>query len=367
MLDTVKRIFIVEDDPLIVRMVAAAIEREGWVLASANRCEGALEALRGFNPDIAVLDVQLPDGRGFELCASIRADVHLASLPVCFLTAQGSVHDRLIGFQSGAQDYVAKPFSPAELVARLRAHLAVAERVEETERINRQLAAEARLRQDVTDMAVHDLRAPVGAMKITLDLLSGSGLLAGSPYAKAVQNSEVATEFMLFLINDLLDISRGVVEPKPEPVDIATLASRLMKMLGPAFGIRNIRLRLELPGGRALVKTDGGLLFRILANLLANARKFSPDGSDVTLRFSIPPGLFQIEVVDQGPGIPDAEKEIVFLKFHRIEDQVSRAETGNGIGLAFCKLAAESLGGKIRVEDAPGGGCRMVLQIPDAQ
>lgn len=114
------RILIVEDEPAIAEAVAWALRAEGFEAAHCLTGGEALRLARAEAFDLAVLDVGLPDIGGFALCRELRA---LRPLPVIFLTAQAGEADRLLGFELGADDYVAKPFSPRELVARVKVAL----------------------------------------------------------------------------------------------------------------------------------------------------------------------------------------------------------------------------------------------------
>lgn len=119
-----RRILLVDDEPELRRMVASVLVAEGFsqVTQAANVKE-ALDAFRRTKPELALLDVMLPDGDGFTLCQYLRAFDAETPLPVIFLTAKDETDDRLAGLRSGADDYVTKPFSPQELVLRVMAVL----------------------------------------------------------------------------------------------------------------------------------------------------------------------------------------------------------------------------------------------------
>ena len=119
-----RRILLVDDEPELPRMVASVLVAEGFsqVTQAANVKE-ALDAFRRTKPELALLDVMLPDGDGFTLCQYLRAFDAETPLPVIFLTAKDETDDRLAGLRSGADDYVTKPFSPQELVLRVMAVL----------------------------------------------------------------------------------------------------------------------------------------------------------------------------------------------------------------------------------------------------
>jgi two-component system, OmpR family, catabolic regulation response regulator CreB len=119
------RILLLEDDPAIAGTASYAFEREGWRVEHVMLVGEARRTAEAAPPSLAVLDVGLPDGNGLALCRDwrVHADQRLATLPVLVLTARGEEFDRVLGLEAGADDYVAKPFSPRELVARVRALL----------------------------------------------------------------------------------------------------------------------------------------------------------------------------------------------------------------------------------------------------
>lgn len=114
------RIVIVDDEPGIVDFVEMGLAQEGIAVIGAASAAAGLRAIRAERPDLVIVDVGLPDGNGFDLVARIRAE---SDVPVIMLTARGDVEDRVRGLDLGADDYVAKPFHFAELLARVRAHL----------------------------------------------------------------------------------------------------------------------------------------------------------------------------------------------------------------------------------------------------
>ena len=118
-----QRIAIIEDEADIVEMVRYNLRKEGFEVESFSRGREGLESLRRNPPDLLLLDIMLPDLDGLSICRQLRADERLKELPVVFLTARGEEIDRVVGLEIGADDYVVKPFSPRELVARVKAIL----------------------------------------------------------------------------------------------------------------------------------------------------------------------------------------------------------------------------------------------------
>ena len=118
-----KTILVVEDDHDLCSLLEYNLSRAGYEVRIANQVDGTLDMAQNLGPDLVLLDVMLPDGDGFDLCRLLRADKALAEVPILFLTARGEEVDRVLGLEIGGDDYITKPFSPRELVARVKAHL----------------------------------------------------------------------------------------------------------------------------------------------------------------------------------------------------------------------------------------------------
>ena len=122
------RVLVVEDDPDIAELVARYLDKAGYVTKRVSSGRDALDAVRTKPPDLIVLDRMLPHVDGLEVCRLLRANEHTAAIPIIMLTARAEESERIVGLEMGADDYVAKPFSPNELVARVRALLRRAQR-----------------------------------------------------------------------------------------------------------------------------------------------------------------------------------------------------------------------------------------------
>ncbi len=129
-----RRVLIVEDDKDIVELVRYNLEKEGYQPSSSGDGLAALSQVKKAPPDLVILDLMLPKLSGLEVCREIRRDQALNRLPILMLTARGDEADRVVGLEIGADDYVTKPFSPRELMARVKALLRRAEPPGETEK-----------------------------------------------------------------------------------------------------------------------------------------------------------------------------------------------------------------------------------------
>ncbi|MGB7220107.1 MAG: response regulator transcription factor [Vicinamibacterales bacterium] len=123
------RILVVEDDPDIAELVARYLDKAGYTTTRLSSGREALDAVRAKPPDLIVLDLMLPQMDGLEVCRALRANDKTAAIPIIMLTARSEEAERIVGLEMGADDYLAKPFSPNELVARVRALLRRAQRI----------------------------------------------------------------------------------------------------------------------------------------------------------------------------------------------------------------------------------------------
>ena len=151
-----KTIALIEDDADLFSLLKYNLEKEGFRFIGLQTGKGALELCRRERPDILILDIMLPDSDGIEICRGIRSSPDLANVPVIFLTARGSESDRVLGLELGANDYMVKPFSVRELVARVRNQL------------RSPLTPSRRLRGDGLDLDRDSCRVSLHGKPITL-------------------------------------------------------------------------------------------------------------------------------------------------------------------------------------------------------
>ena len=117
------KIFIIEDEPSIIKLVQHNLEKEGFIVSSSLNGNEGLKELKKFQPHLLLLDWMLPDLSGIDICKSIRRENNLKNLPIIMLTAKGESEDKIKGLNSGADDYITKPFSFNEVLARIKALL----------------------------------------------------------------------------------------------------------------------------------------------------------------------------------------------------------------------------------------------------
>lgn len=359
-------ILVVEDDIAIQGFCQTVLESAGFqVRAMATAAEG-LKSFQQESPDLVILDIGLPDGNGIDLAKKMGLGPE-GAVPFLFLTAREDLNTRLECFQQGATDYIQKPFAVEELLARVKVHLKVKKSHDDLVKRNYELELRQRARQDLTDMLVHDLKAPLTSIKGTLELIKARGLIEDSAYKSLLEYAGTASDFMLLMLNDLLDIGQAqTVGLKAElaPVELAALFEKLKNLFEGRAGKLGVGVDCRIPPGLTTVQADQNLVFRVLANLVQNALKVSDKGGKIEVGAEQKEGLVRFVVADRGPGVPKAERERIFEKYTTTGRKALAMDSGSGVGLTFCRLAAQALKGRIWVEDRPGGGSLFILEYP---
>lgn len=204
----------------------------------------------------------------------------------------------------------------------------------------------------------HDLRTPLATLRAGVDGLASSSV-SGAARAELVSAVESSAEQLERLIDNLLDLSRiesGLLHPALRSLSLEEVLPLAVAGLPPGT------VSLEVSESLPLVRTDPGLLERVVANVVANAVRASA-GAPVRVLAHELPDVVEVLVVDCGPGVPPAQRERMFEPFQRLDDT---SGGGLGLGLAVARGLADAVGAELTAEDTPGGGLTMVLSVPRA-
>ena len=234
-----------------------------------------------------------------------------------------------------------------------------------------QLLELQRVRKETSDLIVHDLRNPLGIIYGTINMLEmvlPEDVLADN--RELIDLATAACERMQRLVDSLLDVAKLETGEMPihlRHADLQPVIEEVVQLQSVSARPHNVTLHTEIADDLPPVLMDVEKIERVLSNLLDNALKYSPPGSVVTVCAECAPQAVVVSVIDQGPGIPEAQRERIFERFAQVEGS-KPARRGFGLGLTFCKLAIEAHGGKIWAEEGPNGvGSRFVFTLPFRQ
>jgi signal transduction histidine kinase len=234
-----------------------------------------------------------------------------------------------------------------------------------------------RAREEFSRMIVHDLRSPLTAVTTSLKLLRevvAEGNEAYPVVQTATDGSNRVIRKLLGRVSSLLDIAKmesGQLSIETDITELTPLAENVCAELKPLAQELAIVLTIQKEAGVAPFHVDADKVERLLLNLVDNALKYSPTESEIVIRIHPPgghevgDGFARVEVVDRGPGVPDEYKLKLFDRFVQIEGR-QKVRRGVGLGLTFCKLVVETHGGRIWIEDNPGGGSIFAFTLPVA-
>jgi PAS domain S-box-containing protein len=232
-------------------------------------------------------------------------------------------------------------------------------------------------REDLTRMIVHDLRSPLTALNASMKLLGELATKETTALTATLQRttdtSQRALRKMLHMVNSLLDIAKmenGNLDLDREFYLLRPLAEAVKNEMTPLAEELEIKIEVDMPTGLPATKIEADKIERVLLNLVDNALKYSPLSSTITIRGrhanSAAGDTVRIEVIDNGPGVPDDQKQHIFERFHQVETGQRGRRTGTGLGLTFCRMAVRAHGGDIWIEDNPAGGSIFVFTLPAA-
>ena len=213
--------------------------------------------------------------------------------------------------------------------------------------------------------AAHELRTPLAILKTRMSLFRKKGLCSTAETAALLDVLEEQTDRLSALVGDLLALANMEELERSQRVDVVQLLKRTAESLRDLANAHQVRLELDAVPGT--VPGNAALLERALFNLGENAVKYNRPGGTVTIRSSIRGDTWQVEVADQGSGIPEALLEQVFEPFFRVDPSRSRQLGGAGLGLSLVRSIASLHGGQVRAESSEGHGCRFILTLPDAE
>ncbi|MEI8340348.1 MAG: hybrid sensor histidine kinase/response regulator [Verrucomicrobiota bacterium] len=357
------KVLIVDDEEFNRECLRDPLVARGYLVFEAEDGARGVEMAEEHAPDLILMDLMMPVMDGITACRNLKLNPVTAPIQIIIVTALSERDARLAAIEAGANDFLNKPVDLAEVLLRVRNAVQTKQLYNQLQQSHRKLEELERLRVNLTHMIVHDLRSPITGLIGFLELFRNSACDRLSEheleFLDHLQNNSTGLAEMVSSILDISRMEAGKMPLQLAACDLSETAAAAIAPLRPLVHER--RLTLDITENASAI-CDREIIRRVIANLIANALKFTPSQGAVTLTI-VPRGAFmRIEVSDNGPGIAPADHQHIFQKFGQVKD--STQNTGSGIGLTFCKLAVDTHGGRIGIISDLGKGCTVWLEIP---
>ena len=361
-----ERILVV-DDNADMRHYLLRLLQNRWQVDAASDGAEALEKIRQQPPDLIIADIMMPHVNGLELLRRVREDAATAQIPLLLLSARAGEEASVEGLRAGADDYLVKPFSRHELLARIESRLATARQQAAERRARSQAEHAIKAREEFFAALAHELRSPASVLFMWIQRLRDDRTHSPGD-DDALDVLETAAHTVRRLAEDLIDVARGIsgnmrVE-KQTYATLAPLIAGVVEAYGPAASQKHIDLRGELDDDSGPVEVDADRIQQIVSNLLSNAIRFTPAGGRIDVRCRRGPEGIELLVCDSGKGISADALPRVFERYWQGTPSL-QSEGGLGLGLAICRQLVELHGGRIAaMSEGRDRGTTFVVHLP---
>lgn len=358
-------VLIVDDLPNNVRLLSIMLTEKGYQVRKAINGQMALNTVRSLIPDLILLDINMPDLNGYQVCEQLKADEKTREIPVIFISALDDVLDKVKAFQVGGVDYISKPFQGEEVMARIENQLTIS-------RQKKQLQNEIKERQKTEETleiylhaVSHDLRNPVIGMSMILNnLIKNSQGETKEVSRKILQQMANSCDRQLTLIDSLVETRQNDlwgVSLELKPLSLYEIGQQISQEWELRLKENQATLINNFSPNLPLVNADAHHLWRVFENLLANALKHNPQGIIITLSATAEVNYLRCTIADNGVGISETQRKQLFDRYQRgnNNNQISL-----GLGLYLCRQIIHAHGGEIGIMNNDEKGSQFWFTLP---
>lgn len=355
------RILVADDQPFNIEVVGSVLGEIGYEIIAAPDGPTALKRLALRSVDLILLDMLMPGMDGCEVCRRVRENPEWRDIPIIFLSAADEKDMIVRALESGGMDYITKPFNHAELLSRVRTHLAL-------KNARDQLKQLAEDKDELIGILTHDLKSHLGGMQMSAEILRDR-LRRNTIDPRAAQlaenifrsGSQMLAFVKEFLANAAADHEMNV---KLAPLDLAAAASTALQNYQNAAQRKQLSLEADIPDNGITAWADASALNQVMDNLLSNAIKFSPLGKRIFVAVRAIDGEAEFLIRDQGPGFTDEDKLRMFHRYRRLSARPTGGEPSTGLGLSIVKKLVRAMHGTLTCESVAGEGAKFILRLP---
>ncbi len=356
-------ILIVDDTLKNIQVLGNILRDKGYSISVATSGKQSLGLVKTEEPDLILLDIQMPEMDGFEVCEILKSNPDTKNIPVIFLTAVVDPEKIVHGFELGAVDYIMKPFNTAELAVRVATQIEIKQSREKLVELNA-------TKDKFFSIIAHDLRNPfagiMGLSELMETKLTEANLKAEHELLKYNEMILSTTKSAFGLLNTLMEWARsqtGQITVNPQNISMKFLVANAIAIVQGNALNKNITIENKCRE-EDIVFADDTLTKTILRNLLANAIKFTHKNGKVIVSTQKKENFLEISVTDTGVGIDPKNIHKIFRIDSKFTCQGTEKEKGTGLGLILCKEFVEMQDGTIWVESELGKGSKFTFTLP---
>jgi len=370
MSDPAKNTILIVDDDKFNLMYLNNLLGQEFTLFMARDGKEAIEKASKYTPDLILLDIIMPGMDGYQVLSILKKSEKTQKIPVIFITGLSSNEDEKKGLALGAEDYISKPFNDTIVLLRIRNQLKIINNMRLI--IEKELAEKtSRAKSEFLSRMSHEIRTPLNAIIGMTNLARNSD--DSEKRNNYLEKSAVASGELLRLIEDVLNISDlrdGEFNINNNEFQFDNMLQSVLEKTSTMTKRKNQTFLTSIdPSLPKIIIGDDRRLAQVIDKLLSNARKFTPDNGEIRLNAFVVNTendqlTIQIDVTDNGIGIPKDKQDIIFLAFEQADGGIDRKYDGAGLGLHISKTIIEKMGGKIWVESELGKGSKFSFTFP---
>lgn len=354
-------ILIVDDSPLNIKVLKSVLKENDYNVSFTTSGIRALRYLKEKTPDLILLDIQMPDMDGYEVCAKLKTSDKTKDIPVIFLTSNTKTSYLLKGFELGAVDYITKPFKVGELIAHIATHIDLKLAKEKLIEVNR-------TKDKFFSIISHDLKNPAFAFRFLLEqTISHYSKLSKEEVLDNLNLLHFSSDNMCTLLNNLLLWAKsqsGILNFDPQEQNLKYIIDKNIANCNSAAKNKNISIKSNVNNNLS-VFADEMMLSTIIINLLSNAIKFTDFNGEIEVDAVTKDKFIEISIKDFGKGINEADLNKLFHIDSNYSFSGTNKEEGSGLGLILCKEFVLRNGGDIFVKSSLGIGSTFYFLLPN--
>jgi two-component system sensor histidine kinase/response regulator len=371
-------ILVVDDNPKNIQVIGNILKDANYFIGFATSGEQAIEILqKTYDYDLVLLDVNMPSMNGYETCIAIRKNETLKEMPIIFLTAYTDADNVIAGFESGAQDYITKPFNSKELLARVETHLQLKHKSDLIKKMNQELDVTVKERTIELEKAYHDLidldsiktdfllfisqeiRTPLNGIAGTINLIKNQEFSSTmKSLVEMLETSVSKLEEFTYKALFFNQLSQGKYPLQTAQINLKDLIQFSILELTNKITEKNIEVVKRGFQTDIFINADRDLLFKAFLYIIDNAVKFSPPNGNITLELTIEDQSVSLTCTDSGEGFPPEVLEKLLMPFRFLNDENHQKSL---LSLGTVKQIMNMHAGKLNISNQEKKGARVEL------